>query len=179
MLPVVCFVGSSRAGKTTLIENIVPEFKARGHRVAVIKHALHGFIVDKKGKDSWRFSHAGADIVVLASKDRIYLVQQLAEETPLDQIISIFKEQVDLVLVEGYKRSSWPMIEIVRSSVNSRLIQRPEELLAVVSDLQYELDIPQFFFEEVKSIINFLIEQIDKGTLNSRVDRMAANELQR
>ena len=177
MMLAVCFVGSSRAGITTLIENIIPEFKARQYHVAVIKHAPHRFNLDRKGKDSWRFSQAGADIVVLSSKDRIYLVQQVAEKTPLDQIISIFKEQVDLVLVEGYKCSSWPMVEVVRSSVNSRLIHRPEELLAIVSDCQFPIDIPQFSFEEVKSIANFLIEQIDNGILNGRESRTAADKI--
>ena len=64
-------------------------------------------------------------------------MQQVAEKTPLDQITSIFEEQVDLVLVEGYKCSSWPMVEVVRPSVNSRLIHRAEELLAIVSDCQF------------------------------------------
>ena len=82
-----------------------------------------------------------------------------------------------MVLVEGYKRSSWPTIEVLRSSVNPRLIHRPEELLAIVCDCQFPIDIPQFSFEEVKSITNFLIEQIDNGTLSTRVSRVAAGKI--
>ena len=178
MLPVVCFIGNSGAGKTTLIENIVPELKYRGYRIAVIKHTPHGFNIDRKGKDSWRFSHAGADIVVLSSKDRLCMIQQVVEESPLEDILSTFEGKVDLVLVEGYKRSSWPTIEVVRYSVNPRLIHSPEELLAIVSDRQFPLDMPQFFFEDVKDIANFIIEQMNRGALFHRVGKVGADSLE-
>ncbi len=65
-LRVVSFVSaSSNSGKTTLIEKIVKHLKARGLRVAVVKHASAGFELDRPGKDSWRFQEAGADSVVL------------------------------------------------------------------------------------------------------------------
>jgi len=175
-VPVVCFVGSSGVDKTTRIENVVAEFKARGYHIAVIKHEPHKFNIDKKGKDSWRFSHAGADIVTLSSKDRVYFMQHVVEEASLEQIITIVEKQVDLVLVDGYKHSSLSLIEVVPSSVNSRIIHRPEDLLAIVSDHQIQIDIPQFSFKEVKSITNFLIEQIANGALNRRVSRMAADK---
>lgn len=178
MLPVVCFVGSSNVGKTTLIENIVPELKYRGYRIAVIKHTPHGFNIDRKGKDSWRFTHAGADIVVLSSKDRLCMIQQVVEESPLEDIISIFDGKVDLVIVEGYKRSSRPTIEVVRYSVNPRLIHSPEELLAIVSDRQFPLDMPQFFFEDIKDIANFIIEQMAKGALFHKADKVGADRLE-
>ncbi len=63
MIPAVHFVGKSGTGKTTLIETVVQKLKERGYRVAVIKHAHHGFEMDKPGKDSWRFGQAGSDMV--------------------------------------------------------------------------------------------------------------------
>ena len=165
MPPVVCFIGNSGVGKTTLIERIVTEFKSRGYRVAVIKHAPHGFEIDIKGKDSWRFSQAGADIVAISSKDRLCLIQHIEEEAPLEQITSILEGKVDLVLVEGYKHSAWPTIEVVRSSVNLKLLKTPERLIAIVCDSQLPLDLPKFGFEDIKVIVDFLIEQIAKGSL--------------
>ncbi len=74
---VVSFVAaSSNSGKTTLIEKIVPILKARGLRVAVIKHASGGFDLDKPGKDSWRFQQAGADSVILVGPDRVALIEE-------------------------------------------------------------------------------------------------------
>ena len=61
MPPIISIVGNSNSGKTTLIEKLIPELKKRGYRVGVIKHAHHGFNIDKKGKDSWRHKVEGAD----------------------------------------------------------------------------------------------------------------------
>ena len=62
LIPVVSVVGVSDSGKTTLMERLLKEIKSRGWRVATIKHDLHGFDIDKPGKDSWRHARAGADI---------------------------------------------------------------------------------------------------------------------
>ena len=64
--PIITVVGFSDAGKTTIIEKLVPELKQRGYRVGTVKHAAHGFAVDREGKDSWRHQQAGADIVAVA-----------------------------------------------------------------------------------------------------------------
>ncbi len=63
MIPVVSFIGLSGRGKTTLLEQLVRELKRLGYRVAVVKHAPHGFDIDHPGKDSWRLNQAGSDIV--------------------------------------------------------------------------------------------------------------------
>jgi len=66
------FAGWSGSGKTTLVERLIPEFTARDLRVSVIKHAHHGFDLDKPGKDSWRHREAGATQVLMLSNDRWY-----------------------------------------------------------------------------------------------------------
>ena len=53
MPPIVSFVGKSNSGKTTVLEKLLPVLKKRGLRIAVIKHALHGFEIDRQGKDSY------------------------------------------------------------------------------------------------------------------------------
>lgn len=67
MLPIVCIVGKSNVGKTTLLEGLITELKRRGHRVATVKHDVHGFEIDQPGKDSWRHAQAGSDAVVISS----------------------------------------------------------------------------------------------------------------
>jgi molybdopterin-guanine dinucleotide biosynthesis protein B len=62
------FAGWSGSGKTTLVEKLIPRFTARGLRVSVIKHAHHGFDLDKPGKDSWRHREAGAPQVLMLSE---------------------------------------------------------------------------------------------------------------
>ena len=64
------FAGWSGSGKTTLIEQVIPEITRRGFKVSVIKHAHHGFDIDKPGKDSWRHREAGASEILLISDER-------------------------------------------------------------------------------------------------------------
>lgn len=166
MIPVICFVGSSGAGKTTVIENIVPDIKARGYRVAVVKHAPHGFDSDIRGKDSWRFSQTGADIVAEFSEDKLCLMGQLAQVVSLEQIISMLDGHIDMVLVEGLKWSQWPKIEVARSSVSRGLLHTSQELVAIISDQRFPLDLPQFSFHDTRAIASFVIEQLAVASLD-------------
>ncbi len=105
------FAGWSGSGKTTLVEKLIPEFTARGLRVSVIKHAHHGFDLDKPGKDSWRHREAGATQVLMLSNDRWVLMHELrgAPEPTLDEQLRLL-EPCDLVLIEGYKAAAVPKI---------------------------------------------------------------------
>ena len=67
-LPAVGFVGASGSGKTTLITRVLPALREAGLRVAVLKHAHHGFDMDRPGKDTFRAREAGASQVLVASR---------------------------------------------------------------------------------------------------------------
>ena len=88
MIPIVSVVGKSDSGKTTLIEKLVPELTRRGYRVATVKHDMHGFEVDREGKDSWRHKQAGAHTVVIASPQKIALIRDVERDLTLDEISS-------------------------------------------------------------------------------------------
>lgn len=107
--------GWSGSGKTTLLEKLIPCFTARGLRVAVIKHAHHGFDLDRPGKDSWRHREAGASKVLMLSGERWVLMNELrgAAEPALDEQLRLLAP-ADLVLIEGYKAAAVPKIEIHR-----------------------------------------------------------------
>ena len=74
-IPVFSFVAFSGTGKTTFLEKLIPQLKARGLRVAVYKHDAHEFEIDKKGKDSWRFTAAGADVTVISSNTKAAVME--------------------------------------------------------------------------------------------------------
>ena len=84
--PIVCFVGRSNSGKTTLIERLILELTETGYRVATIKHAGHGFDLDTEGKDSWRHKRAGASQVVVLSKGSLAMFTDVPEELPVQEI---------------------------------------------------------------------------------------------
>src|SRR5439155_1107171 len=72
--PILCFVGRSNSGKTTLIERLIPMLVREGYRIATIKHAGHGFDLDTEGKDSWRLKRAGSKTVSVTSKGSLAVV---------------------------------------------------------------------------------------------------------
>jgi molybdopterin-guanine dinucleotide biosynthesis adapter protein len=112
---VIGLVGWSGAGKTTLIVKLIPYFRERGIIVSTLKHAHHAFDVDQPGKDSYLHREAGACEVLVASSCRFALMHELrgAEEPGLAELLRRMSE-VDLILVEGYKRDAHPKIEVHR-----------------------------------------------------------------
>jgi molybdopterin-guanine dinucleotide biosynthesis protein B len=120
-LPVVGFVGASGSGKTTLIAAVLPGLCSAGLRVAVLKHAHHGFQMDRPGKDSFRVREAGASQVLVASRSRWALLTELDgdfEEPPFRELVGRFdRDRVDVVLAEGFARECYPKIEVHRPSL--------------------------------------------------------------
>jgi molybdopterin-guanine dinucleotide biosynthesis adapter protein len=133
---VIGFAGWSGAGKTTLIVRLIPELNRRGLSVSTIKHAHHNFDLDQPGKDSYEHRVAGAEEVLVASANRVALMRELrgAPGPSLADLLRLLKE-VDLVLVEGFKRDPLPKIEISRSA-NGKPLLYPDDrnIAAVISD---------------------------------------------
>ena len=111
------FAGWSGSGKTTLIEQVIPCLVARGLTVSLVKHAHHAFDVDYPGKDSYRHREAGCSEVLVTSSRRWALVHELrgAPELTLAETLERLSP-CDLVLIEGYKRSRLPKLEIHRGA---------------------------------------------------------------
>ena len=94
--------GWKNSGKTTLTERLVREFVARGRKISTVKHAHHGFDIDREGTDSFRHREAGAGEVAIVSGRRWALMHELAdeEEPALGDILARLAP-CDIVLVEG------------------------------------------------------------------------------
>ncbi len=158
MIPVVSFVGRSNVGKTTVLEKVVGELKSRGHRLAVIKHDSHGFEIDQPGKDSWRLTKAGSDVVILSSTDRVAMISKPAAEPSLDRLIPLAADEVDIIITEGFKTADKPKIEVFRAAVSDRLLTAGKGLVALVTDKHFDIDVPQFAFDDTCGIANFIEE---------------------
>ncbi len=156
MIPVFSIVGSSsNTGKTTILCKIIKELKNRGYRVATIKHHMGDFDIDHQGKDTWKHSQAGADMVIISSKVKIAKIEKAQEEYKLDDIIGKI-ENVDIIITEGYKRENKPKLEVIRKEISKEIISKDEELFAIVTDFPLENQIPQFNFEQVTDIVNLI-----------------------
>jgi molybdopterin-guanine dinucleotide biosynthesis protein B len=161
--PYVSIVGKSDAGKTTLIEKLIVALRARGLRVGTIKHDVHGFEVDREGKDSWRHAQAGADSVLISSPQGLALIKRVERERTLVELTEEFFADVDIVLTEGYKRESTVRVEVHRAAHSPELISTADELLALATDEPLDLDVPQFDLNDAAGLADFLIATLICG----------------
>lgn len=159
--PVLSIVARSGTGKTTLLEKLIPELKSRGLRLAIIKHDRHQFEMDHEGKDTWKFSRAGADIVAISSPDKFALIEKPKKEQSLDDIIARING-VDLILTEGYKYENKPKIEIYRSAVCTELISPAHELVAVASDVPLDLAVPCIDLSDIGALADEVLRFVEK-----------------
>ncbi len=154
--------GWKNAGKTGLMERLVAEITGRGFTVSTVKHAHHSFDVDQPGRDSHRHRMAGASEVLLASDQRVALMQELrgAPEPSLEALLARLSP-VDLVLIEGYKRERHPKVEAFRAEPGNDLIAtRDDTIRAVASDTPLDLDRPVFDLNDTKAIADFILSEV-------------------
>ena len=157
-IPIFSFVAFSGTGKTTLLEKLVAELKKRGQRVAVIKHDAHEFEIDHEGKDSWRFTKAGADVTAVISDSKAAIMENrpVALKTLLGKIAD-----VDIILTEGYKSGEFPKIAIVRGATGKPLPIPEEECLAIVTDVPGNVGKPCFGLDDISGLADFICNGID------------------
>lgn len=174
MIPYISFVGYGNSGKTTLIINLIQEFKQIGLNVATIKHASHGYQLDTKGKDSYKVFEAGACKTMVVGKDSYTLHSHFSSLPPLNELLEKINDpNIDLVLVEGFKFAKSPKIEVYRSMgrINHTHISKEEldksekrldleDIVAVVSDIPLETSLPLFSFNKIKPLANFIIKYL-------------------
>lgn len=160
---VVCVVGSSGAGKTTLIERLLRELSRRKYRVAAVKHCPQGFDMDAEGKDSWRFTQAGASGVFLTSPGRVGLIEDMEPVPGLKSIAEHYFPSFDIVLGEGFSEDKEvAKIVVLRKGVSEQVQSPQDDILALVSDFEIKADKPVFNPDDVSGIAGF-IEQLLVG----------------
>jgi len=155
-VPVVSIVGKSQSGKTVLMEQLIAEFKRRGYKVAALKHGRGGMEIDHPGKDSWRFAQAGSDAVLISSPDKLAFIKSVDHDLDIEEILPTVGPEFDLVLVEGFKKSKIPKIEVHRKELGSDLLCSPEELSAIVTDGSLDTDIPQLPWGDTVTVADFI-----------------------
>lgn len=157
---VISFIAKSGTGKTTLLEQVISELKNRGYRLGVVKHDAHNFDIDKPGKDSYRFSAAGADTMLITSSEKLAMVKKHDQSPEIEELVETYFDDVDLVLTEGFKHSSLPKIEVHRKGVRKELISRGERhdpaLVAVATDEKLNVDVSQLDLNNPGEVVDFI-----------------------
>jgi len=166
MCPIVSIVGKTRAGKTTLIERLITEFKRRGYRIVTVKHSPGGVDIDRPGKDSQRFGEAGSDAVIIGSPDKLAFIKSMDHDPSIEEILHLIGSELDLALVEGFRKGKAPKIEVHRKELGEGLLCSDKELSAIVTDEPLDISLPQFSPGDTQAIADFIEKNFifqDKG----------------
>lgn len=138
--PMVAVIGKKHSGKTTLTVRLCAELHRRGHRVMTIKHGSHTFNIDPSTTDTYRHYHEGnVERVAMAAPDKFALIVRWAEELSAEEIATRHMSDADIVVCEGFKRSTLPKIEIFRQTAHRSPLYDPADeasrhYLAIVAD---------------------------------------------
>jgi len=136
----ISIVGKKNSGKTSLVVVLTRELVRRGHRVMTIKHGSHPFEIDQQGRDTWRHMHEGnAERVVMEAPNLRVLLAKASEPMGPRELADKFLSDADFVVVEGFKESDLPKIEVFRKAVHAEPLYQQgapgsERFLAVVTD---------------------------------------------
>lgn len=161
-VPILCFVGRSNSGKTTLIERLIPELVRAGYKVATIKHAGHGFDLDTEGKDSWRHKRAGASSVIVMSRGSLAMFADVSESIKVEEVRDQFLDHsYDLIIAEGWKNEGYPKIVIVRDQVGEIAVS-PDGLLAVVSNKPVDMPVPVLDPDDIPAVAALIMRHFPK-----------------
>lgn len=153
---IINIVGIGRkSGKTSLIEDLTRHLTEIGFRVWTMKHISTSF--DTIGKDTWRHLRAGASTVMAITPNELISIQSI-QDLSLDNVLKEIPEDVDLVIVEGFKGSNLPKIITVRNICDAeRLLDQVKNVFAIAGSIVEE--------EEIKSIAGVPILGLDELVL--------------
>ncbi len=173
---VIGLAGWSGAGKTTLLMRLIPLLKAQGLTVSTVKNAHHGFDLDRPGKDSHNHRLAGANEVLVSSANRWALMHELrgAPEPSLADLLPKLAP-VDLVLVEGFRRSDLPKIEVHRAA-NGKPFLHPDDpgVLAVITDVPGPaISLPSVHLDDIEAAAALVTAH--SAPLDEALARLAAS----
>lgn len=152
---VIAVSGVKNSGKTTVVEKLVTELAARGVNVAVIKHDGHSFEPDRPGTDTHRHWMAGAMGAAVFDGEKFQVVRYAAVSEW--ELMALFPD-ADLILLEGFKNSPWPKVEVVRKGNSDGPVCDPSTLLALVTDLPITLQgVPVLSLEDTKGLAELIL----------------------
>jgi len=155
--PMLCIVGFSGSGKTTVTVGLIETLKKRGLLVGTIKHDVHGFEMDRPGKDSWRHKQAGSSTTIVTSPKQIGMVMNVDHDHhPLELLP--FLAGMDIVLVEGFNRAPLPKIEDFRPETGKApAYMGDRNLIAVVSAAPLDWGVPGYSPNDIEGLSDFIL----------------------
>lgn len=176
-IPVIGFVGPSGVGKTTLIERLIPELERRGFAVGAVKHASHGFLADRPGKDSHRLYESGASAVALISRDQVATFTRAPRHSDTDVqlacALATLPRNLDVVLAEGFSWEPIPRVLLVPRAEEPRRehLDSGEVLAQILVPASSPGKQPVFSDPLIESLVQAVMDRMARTSRASGADR--------
>ena len=160
MSKIIGITGWKDVGKTYYASLIIKSLVKKGYIVGSIKHAHHDFDIDKPGTDSFKHREAGSSQAIISSAKRWAKITENNNENEksLDELIQEF-HNVEIVVVECFKKESHPKIEILTKGLNNRN-KETKNVVAIVSDDLKDNTTPVFKENDIENLVEFIIKKI-------------------
>jgi molybdopterin-guanine dinucleotide biosynthesis protein B len=155
----VSVVGRHNSGKTTFLLALLPILVGRGLRVGYLKHAHAGFEVDHDGKDSYRARRTGVVQTIVTGGGQTAVIDDSGDMTIAQVIGRYARDDLDLIVVEGFKREPLPKIEVARQAVSKGELVCVDDplLIGVVSDFDPpRRDVPRFAMDDHAGVADLI-----------------------
>jgi molybdopterin-guanine dinucleotide biosynthesis adapter protein len=165
MPPAISVVGRAKSGKTTLLEKIIAGLNSRGYSVATIKHTTHTVEIDQPGKDTWRHLNAGSKSTTIVAANSVIYIKPVQDNIRPEDIIRLYGEEFDIVLIEGFKQNNYPKIEVHRKAIGP-VLNNISKVVAYATDEPLETSLKQFSLQDSTGIVDF----IENGYLKTDFD---------
>ena len=158
---VISVVGKKNAGKTTLVVALAQEFVRRGRVVGTLKHGHHPALVDQEGRDTWRHFHEGGAVKTMidAPNQRVLFERPGGAVDPVNLVRQYFRD-TEIVVVEGYKRSALPKVEVHRVAAHRFPLYTPDApdahcwIAVLTDDTTLRCPFPVFNFHDTSWFTN-------------------------
>ncbi len=141
---------------------LLPELRDRGLRLGYLKHAHAGFDIDRPGKDSYRARRSGVVQTIITGGGQTAVMDDHGAEEDFARVVERYvRSDLDLLVVEGFKREPLPKIEVARSALSTELVCGADpQLLAVVADFSPPGARRHFAPNEAAEVADFVMSEL-------------------
>lgn len=157
-------VGYQNSGKTTLLQKMILGGTSRGLRIGTIKHHGHGGKPDKSvsDKDSDKHRNSGA-MITSVEGDGTLLIEATKQYWSVEEIVLAYESfSLDLILIEGYKKASYPKVVMIRNEEDLSLLEELENIHTIISWIPLAAR-NVYFIHSMDQFVEAFYNDINKG----------------
>ena len=158
--------------KSELVRRLVAELTGRGLRVSTIKRVSDAVDLERQGSGTWKQRTAGAEEVMVASATRFALMREMPKDTEEPDVACLLARMtpVDIVLLDGFRRSGYPKMEVVQPGKDRPLYALNDPMvLAVTSDAPVTAEVPRLPLSQIAALGDFVVTNaVSAGAASGR-----------